>query len=300
MPENAPVAHPLGPPTLSGANITVDTMLNQPTRITRALMDLSQEKFIMDLLFTSRGGISGGAIVYDQQTENELYPTRDVEQIAPGASFPLVTGDRLTPQVATIEKWGGKFFVTDEARIRNNAAMLQNHIVKLSNALVKQMNVRAVSELDASITATGQSFVGREWDTVVVGGSGQSPSSDFPARDFAHAQRLADEQELGVMLDTVIMNPQEAESLRIVYGADMAAVLADNGINYWLSSPRVTAGSAYFAEYQMVGEVGIEKPLATTTWRDEDTERDWVKSGVSLVPYITNPYSVFKATGLHS
>ncbi len=34
-------AHPLGPPTVSGTSITVDTMLNQVTRITRMISDLS-------------------------------------------------------------------------------------------------------------------------------------------------------------------------------------------------------------------------------------------------------------------
>ena len=52
-----PVEHPLGPPTMSGTNITVDVMLQQPTRVTAFLMDITLARFILDRLFTSNGGL---------------------------------------------------------------------------------------------------------------------------------------------------------------------------------------------------------------------------------------------------
>src|SRR3954449_7556133 len=97
----ASVAHPLGPPTISGTLVTVDTMLNQPTRVTRMIMDLSLQRFIADRVFASGGGVTGGAVIYDQATQNWLYADRDVQRVSPGGQFPLVTGSRPTPQLAT-------------------------------------------------------------------------------------------------------------------------------------------------------------------------------------------------------
>jgi hypothetical protein len=54
-----PTTHPLGPPTVSGTSITVDTMLQQPTRVTRMIMDLTLERFVADRLFSSGGGVTG-------------------------------------------------------------------------------------------------------------------------------------------------------------------------------------------------------------------------------------------------
>src|SRR4051812_30813710 len=102
----AQVAHPLGPPVLSGTTITVDTMLNQPTRVTRFIMDLSLQRFIADRVFQSGGGVTGGAVIYDQATQNWLYTDRDVERVTPTGEFPLVTSSRPTPMLAQVEKWG--------------------------------------------------------------------------------------------------------------------------------------------------------------------------------------------------
>lgn len=296
------VTHPLGAPSVNGRDITVDMMLNQPKRVNRYLMDLSQQRFIMDLFFTSVDGGDAGAIVYDQQTTNELYPTRDVQRIAPGASYPNIAAEEMTPGVATQEKWGGKFPVTDEARKRNLSAALQNRIVKLANGLVRKWNQRAVAELDASIAATGQEYSSpNNWSTVVTAGTSASSAEAYPAADLAHIQMLAEVAELGVEVNALAVNPVQAASLRVLYGSTgMRDMLGDLGITTFMSSNRVAAGSAYYGAQGGVGEVGVEQPLTTKTYRDEDHDRDFVKSSFIAVPYVTNPYSVWKLTSLNA
>ena len=41
--------------------------------------------------------VAGGAVIYDQATENELYLDRDVQEVAPAAEFPIVTSSRRAP-----------------------------------------------------------------------------------------------------------------------------------------------------------------------------------------------------------
>jgi hypothetical protein len=297
MPSNSS-AYPLGNPTVSGSTVTVETMLAQPTRITRYLSDLTLRNFISPLIFSNPGGISGGAVVYDQLTLNDLFPTRDVAEVKPGAEFPIVTSDNPTPLVAAVTKDGGKFFVTDEAKDRNDGTTIQNEGRKLMNAIIRKLDTRAVAALDTSISAVGsQTVTGVNWNTVVTGGSSQSNASAWPAADFAKVQLLADTQELGVEYNLWLLNPAQLAQLRLVYGQGYADVLGSYGVTVQASN-RVTAGTAYVVAAGQVGEIRYEKPLSTETWREPETQRTWVQSDVRMAVYVTDPYSVVKVTGL--
>lgn len=292
-------AHPLGPPIVSGTLITVDTMLQYPTRITRLLSDLTLQRFIMDRLFTSAGGVTGGAVVYDMATVNELYLTRDVERIAPGAEFPLVTSARRAPNIAYVEKWGGKTFITDEARDRNLSTMFGNELRKLGNTMVRKLNQRAMDVLTAAIAANGgqSTFVGHNWQTVVVGGSNPTNVNALPGADFARAQLLADITEIGINYNLILMNPQEAAQLSLIYADRLGGILSNYGLAIYVSN-RVPAGSAYLIAQGELGEIRIEKPLGTETWREPGTERTMVQSSVRPIMYVTNPFAVMQITGL--
>jgi hypothetical protein len=86
-----PVQHPLSAPTVSTTTYTVDMALNAPTRVTRTLMDLTLQRFFADRVFANTGGVTGGAVVYDELIANDLYLDRDIERVAP------VTSSRWSP-----------------------------------------------------------------------------------------------------------------------------------------------------------------------------------------------------------
>ena len=294
------ISYPLAPPTLSGNVLTVDMALKQPTRITRRIMDLSLQKFIVTRIFASGGAVSGGAVIYDQATLNELYTDRDVEQVMPGDEFPIVGSQRPVPQVARVVKDGGKFFITDEARDRNDISFFNNQTTQLSNTIVRKVNTRSVATLEAAISALGGAgtFTGHNWGTVVTGGSSQTNNSGWPAADFAQAQYLADVDELGVEYDLWLVNPKQKMQLAITYGSALNDVLASNGIREVFASNRIPNGTGYAVATGQVGELRIEKALSTETWREEKTQRTWVQADVRPVMYVTNPYSIKKVTGL--
>ncbi|MER7164503.1 major capsid protein [Micromonospora sp. NPDC000207] len=294
-------AYPLAPPTVSGNTLTVDTALKQPTRITRRIMDITLQRFIVDRIFATPGGVSGGSVVYDQATTNELYTDREIERVGPGDEFPIVGSQRTTPKVALVEKWGGKFFQTDESRDRNDITLFNNNVTQLGNTIVRRVNTRAVETLEAAITALGGAgtFVGHNWSSVVTGGSSQTNNSGWPAADFAQAQYLADTDELGVVYDMWLVNPKQKMDLLTVYGSSLPEVLAAAGIDELFASNRVANGTAYALARQQVGELRVEKALGTETWREQGTQRTWVQSDVRPVMYVTNPYSIKKVTGLN-
>lgn len=296
----SPVAYPLGAPTIQGNQLTVDMAIKQPQRITRRIADLTLQKFIVDKIFSSSGvSVESGAVLFDQATANDLYLTRDVEERAPGAEYPIVGADRTEPQVAKSEDWGGKFWVTDEAVRRNDRVYFDQQTTKLANTIVRKVNQRAVATLEAAIAGLGGAAVvpGHDWSNVTLSGTSPTPNNARPFADFAAVQLAADIEELGVVYDLWIVNPVEDHNLRIAYGEEYADALAAAKIEVFASN-RVAAGTAYAVARNQVGFLDYEQGLSTETWREEKTKRNWVQSSVMPIMGVTNPYSIKKVTGL--
>jgi hypothetical protein len=301
--DGAPVANPLGPPTATGNTLTIDTMLKQPTRITSMLLDLTLQRFIADRIFSSNGGVTGGAVIYDQLETNDLYTDRDVGRVAPGAEFPLVTGIRRAPKVAEVEKWGGKFYITDEAKDRNDTSLFTNLVRQLANTIVKKLNERALAKLEEEIAARAGalSVVGHNWGTAIPNGNNPTAPNATPGADLRRLQTLADIDELGIQYDTLIVNPAQAEAWNNFYQGRAKEALNDNGIREMFASNRVAAGVAYAVASKQVGEMRMEQPLGTTTEREGAPtmrERTWVQSSVRPLFLVNNPFAVRKLTGL--
>jgi hypothetical protein len=55
------------------------------------IMDMTRQRFVADRIFASGGGVTGGAVVFDSVEANDNYASRDVERVAPGAEFPIIT-----------------------------------------------------------------------------------------------------------------------------------------------------------------------------------------------------------------
>lgn len=293
-----PVAHPLGAPTVSGTLMTVDIALQAPTRVTRTLMDLTLQRFFADRVFTNAGGVTGGAVVYDPLIANDLYTDRDIQMIAPGDEFPLITSSRRAPQVAEVEKWGGKFFVTVEARDRNDISVFTRNVRMLGNTIVRKINQRAVAVLDAACSAAPNRIItGNNWATVVTVGSTASNSNLWPGYDFAHAQSIAETEELGIVYDLWIMNPQEYLQLARIYGPGLNDLLGSLGINIFVTN-RVTPGTAYVVAQGQPGQMRVEQPLATEQWYEEETQRYWTQSSVRPLMFVDNRFAVLKFQGL--
>lgn len=293
------VAHPLAPPTVSGTTITVDTMLKQPTRITKMIMDMTLQRFVADKIYTSAGGVSGGAVIFDSVEANDLYTTRDVERVAPGAEFPIITSARRAPGVAEVEKWGGKVWISDEARDRNDSIVLTNQLRQLGNTIVRKVNARAIQVLDAMFTAfPARVIAGHDWSAVTPYGGSPTVPGSWPAADFAKANEIAETDELGVRYDLWILNPTDYTNLLVLYGGDgLNELLTTLGLSIYVTN-RQTAKQATVVATGQVGQMRIEKPLGTETWREPNRERTWIQSSVRPLMFVDNRFAALRFTGL--
>jgi hypothetical protein len=110
----------------------------------------------------------------------------------------VVTGSRRAPKVAEVEKWGGKFWVSIEARDRNDVSVFTRNVRQLANTIVRKINMRAVEVLEAAVQAAPtRQVTGNSWGAVVTAGSTASNSTLWPGYDIARAQMLAEQAELG-------------------------------------------------------------------------------------------------------
>lgn len=293
--------NPIAPPTVDGTGllITVDQALQQPSQvITPLIIDITLQRFFVDRVFANGGGVTGGAIIYNEVAGNDIYAERDVQEIAAGEEFPIITFQRRGRNVALVHKYGGKFPVTWEARDRNNQVEFTNATRQLGNTLVRKINQLGVSILDAYVTANARTTAGHNWQTVVTTGSSASNWTLWPANDFAKADLIADQEELGMEYTLWILNPQEAAALHGIYGDSLNGVLASYNIDIFVTN-RVAAGTAYVVAPGQVGEMRVEDPLRSRTWDDADgIEQTWIQSGVRLAMFANNPFAVLKFTGL--
>jgi len=295
------IVNPLGAPSVTGTTITVDFLLNNPTRVTRVVNDLVMANFFLNRIFAVGGDVQGGAVLYDQPATLLIYTDRDVERVEPGTEFPILTGQRIAPLVAQVEKFGGKFPVTDEARRRNNVSSVNNQMRKMANTLVRKMNQRGLAEIAAVIAATGRTAASISWGNAATLSFTTSTPATRPGATFAAAMRESEANEFGYTYDTVIVNPTDAQSLRMVYSESVDTVLSDYGINDLIVTPRKAAGSAYLLAGGQVGELRLEEPLRTITEREgapQLREQWWIQSAVNPVMYVTDPYAIIEETGI--
>ena len=131
--------YPPAAPTITGDTITVAIWLADVPRVARVLNDLAQQRYISGRIFATGPRATGGAIIFDQVTTTDLFLGRDVEVIAPAQDFPILTDTAPTPLTAAVAKWGGRVFVSDEARDRNRMDVLRREMTKLSNTLVRKV-----------------------------------------------------------------------------------------------------------------------------------------------------------------
>jgi hypothetical protein len=292
--------YPPAPPTIDGqGRITVEQYLKQPTRVQRAIADLTKERYLAERIFGS-GNAEGGAVIYDQLTAaDSLYTERDVQAIEPGSEFPLTDVGESAPKVAAVSKWGGAGIVTYEAARRDNRDVLNRKLTRIRNTIVRKVDTVAIAALNA---APINGSVGTDWSDVATRDA---------VGDIAKATNKIDNLDLGYVADTVLINPtQELElfldkSLREALPKENTAAnpIASGRISglmglTWYASNRVPVGTAYVLASTQAGSLHDELPLYSRVVDQPERERYLIQAARVTVPVVTDPLAVYRLTGL--
>ena len=279
--------------------ITIKDALTNPTSIEQRIAEIAEKNLLVDSLFTSGGEVTGGAVIYSSITEKHLY-TSDIADRQPGDEYKVVYAERTEARLAKVQDFGGKFAVSDEARKRNLTVDFDNDVTMLTNTIVRKINANAIGTLEAAIE-TGEVktlAVTAPWDTVTLDGNPAniSPSPERPTADFAHAQQMADELEMGIQYTKLLVSPSVHATLKVIYAERLQDVMDAFGLEI-LSSVHMPAGKAYLVDPGKVGFVRYEEPLTVNTWRDEAHRQTWVQGYAMPVMGVTNPNAVCVING---
>lgn len=292
--------YPGQPVAVQGNKITVERFVKNPTEVFRVLSDLAKERFVGDFIF-AKSGAEGGAVIYDEIAENDLYADRDPSEIAPGDEFPTVGDTQGDPKVAAATKRGAAFPLTYEAVRRDKRDVLNRGLVKLRNTSVRKH--------DAITMATLHGHAGLRRGNAAGTGWGDAAADVFA--DLFTGVFAVEEADLGYSVDTAIVNP--AEVLKLLKRKDVRDALPREntsinpilsgklaglcGIDNWIMTNRQTAGTVDLLQSKVAGSIGDEVPFYSRTINQEDRERYLIMAGRVSVPYVTDPLAVYEMAG---
>lgn len=302
----APVANPLAGPTVSNTSITLDVAINNPTVITRTIANLAAQNFFADKVFSVGGEVSGGAVLFERppSVQTDLFAERDVQEVAPGEEFPVLTFLRGQPVAAYPRKIGGKWFIPREARKRNDVRLLTRYMQATANTIARKVDLMAIALLDSAISTFTRTYAaGTTWGVAAAVTFNTKTAANQPLSDLIGANASIMLEERGHQLNSIALSPTDYANLIRIYGPDgVAAALASVGITQVIVSQRITAGAAYLFERGMVGFWRNEFPL------QEETEEEGVAAGgrqrwhyqasVSPVMGVDDQYALLKLTGI--
>lgn len=290
-----------GPSVEENGDLTVSDMLSRPTSITSYISDLAAQDFFLDTIYATVGGVTGGAILFEKVTAADLVGVGEAGNVSPGGEFPFIGQPSSAPQVAPVQKIGGKFAVTDEAVKRNNPVQIMQGSQRLANTVRRGMTKAGINALKDALVGLDSPLT---HTSVGWAASGNRKAADRkgnndPAADFVKVDLLANNSDLGISYDTWIVNPADYANFRIAYGTEANDVLDAYGVTL-VPSRQVEAGSGYAVAAGQVGVMGVESPLSSETWRDHKTQSTLVQSWVTPAFAVTNPLAIVKIEGLGS
>lgn len=295
------LTYPPNGPTVSGVNYTVDWAMRNPTFINRAVQSMVVGRFISDYIFR-QGNADGGSVVYERTLgTDEKYPVKgDAEIIEPGDEFPLVDVGDVSRLTAIVDKFGAAALITYEAVRRNRTDKVQEALIKISNAIVRKTDARAMAALAADTDKLTMA-------AAAVWGTG----TPDPFADLITAVGTINATQLGYEADTVLINP--ADAAKLIRNKDIRDQLPREnantnplltgrlsglaGLNF-IQTPLKAAGSLYILQQNIAG-VNAEELAPYTRRINEEANERWRVMGARVsVPIITDPKSILHLTGI--
>lgn len=265
MATQSPTTMPLGGPTVSGTFVTVDQMTKPATVIPPTIRNLvaANEGYFAERIFNTPGmTVQGGAILYEESfpANHFLDPNKTIAPRAAGSEAPRIAALRGVPSIARPESWSGSIEVTDEARRRNNVIEVQRIFRAAANEFADRIQTRAIATLTTALAAWGRQVAGTPWDVALTNGVPNANPAVLPQRDLSLVFRQFVKDKAGIRPDTLIVHPDTAFYLDLIYGEKLDALLKRYGLTMY-ETIEMPLTSAYFVRAGAVGAMAFEKAL---------------------------------------
>lgn len=182
------------PPTVSGTQITVSYLVNNPVLVQRILRALVLKRLIGGRLLTGRVDVTGsGSAVFE--TSESIFATDAAELIDELAEYPLTDTPDGALSVYTVGKYGLATDIPNTLITRNRMDIVSRKLVKIANRIVYGFDARCLSVIGSGITQT--QAVAAAWNT----------ANADQLLDVLLAAAVVDTLDEGFTIDALVLKP---------------------------------------------------------------------------------------------
>jgi hypothetical protein len=310
-----PHIYPPAPPTLSGDILTISRFLNAPALVQRRLRTIAEARFIADSILSGRYETTGGALLYEQ-TES-IYTAKAPEAVNAGAEYPRSPAAPGPAALAGITKWGQDVPVTDEHIHRYGRRAVDIALLKITNYLVKQVDVTAMTLIGAAVPGGNQAAAIASWASPSTSnilldlllGAAKIASYDqgyeadtIVTTDLGYARIVADRNIIaGLSREGGPVTPTASGDIQTIGGM---RIMATNNI------PVLSGFQAFVLDSTMLGGLAYERlespeysgdpANGVESWsrRDPAANDQWLIRGRRpVVPVIQEPNAIYGISG---
>lgn len=290
---------------LDNGGITVDLMLNEPTRITRYVNEVVNANLLSPRLFSTQT-VTGGILIYNQilgkiNQDETSYRTNVRE---PGAEFAEIDQTQISEQFTRVRQIGGQVSITDEAVRRNDTAFLQQQLKRLANRIVTDVDADAIAAFNAALdklpedVKTALTVTSGGWATVTTTKAADKVPAASIEADLEKLRLRTNEIDLGYNYSTLLVNPKDEFNLRLALGpSNVQSVFSAYGYTVEANT-LAPEGEAWLLAPGQVGVMGVEEPINTKVWYEDKTRTSHTQTSTTQCHAITDPMAMLKLTGI--
>lgn len=297
-----------GAPTISGDNLTVNRLVNNPVMIQRALRTLAQQRLVGDKILTGKVDLTGtGAVNYE--VSEAIMASSLAERIDDLMEYPNSAEPSSVSQIASAENWGLATMISDKLVARNRIDLVNRKMLKLANRIAFGFDALVISAVASAVTQTSPAVA--VWS---------STTTADPFADIALAGSVADTLNQGYEIDTVLATPTRWARLisaakvieRAPRESNDALLLTGRlaqiaGLNVWKTTNMPSGVDVMVLDSRQLGSIGWEDQgggylgsadgVQSKRFRMESNDGWKIQARRVGVPVISEPGAAVKITG---
>lgn len=299
--------------TVSGADITVSYLLNNPRVIDRRVGEATNFRYFADRILPNIGAPGGGVIIYQEWDPRYALLTRKAEELAPDAEVPLAGHFEGDLKAARASADGLGYTVSDTERIRNQRFVVDRKELALAHSIADKFNGRAVAVILAAIAAAARTQAATDWSALVVDGANPDPVASWPHSTLALINAQQQQARIPWVYNGMLAHPLDIWRLATIYLKDanggstnitqqlgqLPALAMKLGLDEIISdnTAAIPRGQPVLYSSGNVGGTGWEEPIKTEIVPERRRRRDVVQCVGSAAYFVDNPYGLLQLTG---
>lgn len=292
----------LAPAGTGLTTVEIHHLLKTPQTISRRVRDLSNKRYISDVLLKGRFVAEGGGIFYE--TGEEIFTTDDAAEVAPGAGYPMTQARAGELAAARVSKWGRDVLITDESIKRLRMNPVDKALTKVVNTNVKTVDSAALGVIASKVTAT--------FNVTGAGNPGAWTTATALVNGVLQAVATIDALEEGYTPDVIVLNDlQWAKAMGLLWSSGVLPRESGNplvtgewpnvlGLT-WLKTPHSPTTNPFIVDTEQLGGMADEDMgspgyskaagvgVEVKSIRDEDKDGYRVRGRRVTVPVVLEP-----------